>query len=132
MTDPITGIKPGGMQNSPELTKGQNKVGNISDNSAIKIKKLLGAKSKKEVSDPESRSLDNASKNFEKIFVSLMLKSMWKSIPKDEESETPGSNIYMEMVQSALVTEMVKGEGLGIAKMLSAEFKNNGVGGKEK
>ena len=132
MTDPIAGIKSMGMQNITELTGRQKKGGNLPVNSEGKTKKLLGTKAKADESNTESHRLNKASKDFEKIFVSLMLKSMWKSIPKDEGDETPGSNIYMEMVQSALATEMVKGEGMGIAKMLYSELKKNGIGGSEK
>lgn len=68
--------------------------------------------------------LKEAARDFEKILVTYMIRDMWKTIPGDEDSEMPGAGIYLEMIHSALASEMVKGEGLGIAKMLYHQMKN--------
>lgn len=89
--------------------------------------KLKGAKSG---NSSEDFRLKEATQNFEKIFVTHMIKDMWKTIGKEEGSEIPGQDIYMEMMQSALATELVKGNGLGIGKMLYDQIKNGAAGPK--
>lgn len=74
--------------------------------------------------DSRDLRLKEAATDFEKIFVKYMVKDMWKVIPIDENSKVPGENLYLEMIQSALANELVKGKGLGIADMLYKQIKN--------
>ncbi|MGR3177985.1 MAG: hypothetical protein ACUZ8E_08000 [Candidatus Anammoxibacter sp.] len=80
---------------------------------------------KSDDADARDIRLKNASRDFEKIFVTYMIKDMWKAIPSDEESEMPGGEIYMEMVQSAMAGALVEGEGMGIGKLLYEQMKGN-------
>ncbi len=75
--------------------------------------------------DSKDLRLRETAKDFEKIFVTQLIKSMWKTIPKDEEPKIPGEDIYLEMMQSALANEMVKGKGMGISEMLYRQFKES-------
>lgn len=75
--------------------------------------------------DQNEFRLQKASRDFEKIFMTYMVKDMWKTIPKDGDSETPGAGIYLEMIQSALAGELVKGKGMGIARILYDQMKGN-------
>ncbi|MGR3218348.1 MAG: rod-binding protein [Candidatus Anammoxibacter sp.] len=75
--------------------------------------------------DARNYRLKEVSRDFEQIFVTQLIKNMWKAIPSDEEAEMPGGDIYMEMVQSALAGELVKGEGMGIGKMLYEQMIGN-------
>lgn len=81
--------------------------------------------------DPEDQRLKETTKEFEKILVSYMIKEMSQGIPKDEDSEGSGSEMYMEMAQTALAGEVVSGGGLGIAKMLYEQISKKNKKGQE-
>lgn len=81
--------------------------------------------------DPEDLRLKETTKEFEKILVSYMIKEMNQAIPKDEDSEDSGSEMYMEMAQTALAGEVAKGEGLGIAKTLYEQISQKNKKGQE-
>jgi len=90
----------------------------------IKIDRQFGVDGEKKKVDPRDVRLREATKNFEKIFVTQMIKDMWKTIEKEEDSKMPGEDIYMEMIQSSLSNELVKGKGIGIADMLYRQVQN--------
>lgn len=64
-----------------------------------------------------SEELLKACKEFESIFVNLMLKQMRETIPTDEE-KSQARGIYESMYDEALSQELVQGEGIGLAKQL--------------
>lgn len=124
MINSIGGLEAHGNSGLSKTGLGKKGVITFSENSAAgAAQQLDGNKDNKDV-DPRDIPLKEAARDFEKIFVTYMIKDMWKAIPEDEDSEMPGSNIYLDMVQSALASEMVKGDGLGIAKMLYQQLKN--------
>lgn len=66
-----------------------------------------------------SYELEKATQDFEAIFISMMIKAMWKTIPDSglfEENST--TNIYEGIIQSALSDDIARQGGLGIGKML--------------
>ncbi len=63
--------------------------------------------------------LKKATQNFEAIFISMLIKSMWKTIPESGLFEkNSATNIYEGIIQSALSEEIAGSGGLGMAKML--------------
>lgn len=77
----------------------------------------------------DDEALKQACKDFEAIFVSIMFKEMYKSIPDDGIVEkSNGSKIFEEMYIEELADEIANGdEGLGISKMMYEQFKNGYV-----
>ena len=63
--------------------------------------------------------LKKATQNFEAIFVNMLIKSMWKTIPESGLFEkNSATNIYEGIIQSALSEEISRSGGLGMAEML--------------
>ncbi len=63
--------------------------------------------------------LKKAAQGFEAIFINMLIKSMWKTIPESGLFEkNSATNIYEGIVQSALSGEIARSGGLGMAKML--------------
>ena len=63
--------------------------------------------------------LKKATQNFEAIFVNMLIKSMWKTIPESGLLEkNSATNIYEGIIQSALSEEISRSGGLGMAEML--------------
>ncbi len=63
--------------------------------------------------------LKKATQNFEAIFVNMLIKSMWKTIPESGLFEkNSATNIYEGIIQSALSEEIARSGGLGMAEML--------------
>ncbi len=64
-------------------------------------------------------------REFEGIFVHMMLKEMKKTVEDGGLFEkSRGSEIFEEMHIEELSKEMSKGDGMGIAKMMYEQFKN--------
>lgn len=63
--------------------------------------------------------LKKATQNFEAIFINMLIKSMWKTIPESGLFEkNSATDIYEGIIQSALSEEIARSGGLGMAKML--------------
>ena len=123
MTNIIEPFMPYGTGNLSKIEQAQKNINSLQKESGIGVTRQSG-NSKEDELDARDLRLKKAARDFEEIFVTFMIKDMWKTSPSDEESEMPGGNIYMEMAQSALAGELVKGEGLGIGKMLYEQMKN--------
>ena len=123
MTDAIKNIKSSeGLNN--QIRENRRKASNLlMKKSALNLDQLNRNENKEELDSGDLR-LKEVSKDFEKIFVTHMVKNMWKIVPMDESTRVPGENLYLEMIQSALANELVKGKGLGIADMLYKQIKN--------
>lgn len=64
-------------------------------------------------------------REFEGIFIHMMLKEMKKTVPDGGIIEkSQGTEIFEEMHIEELSKEMSKGEGMGIAKMMYQQFKS--------
>ncbi len=63
--------------------------------------------------------LKKATQDFEAIFINMLIKSMWKTIPESGLFEkNSATNIYEGIIQSALSADIAKNGGLGMAEML--------------
>lgn len=82
---------------------------------ASRFKKLLESK--------DRQGLEQAARDFEELFVNLLLKTMRSSLPKSEFIESSFQKEMFEgMLDEAYAKEIAKGQGLGIAKMVMDSF----------
>jgi len=79
--------------------------------------------------DPDDKKLMDVCKEFESIFLHMMLKEMKKTVPDDGIIEkSQGTKIFEEMHLEELSKEISKGDnGIGIAKMMYDQFKNGSI-----
>ncbi len=74
---------------------------------------------KNENNHKSSHELKKATQNFEAIFINMLIKSMWKTIPESGLFEkNSATNIYEGIIHSALSEEIARSGGLGMAEML--------------
>ncbi|MBU5310732.1 rod-binding protein [Tissierella carlieri] len=78
----------------------------------------------------DDKKLMDVCREFESIFIYMMLKEMKKTVPDDNGliEKSQGTRIFEEMHLEELSKEMTKGDNsVGIAKMLYNQFKNGYV-----
>jgi len=105
-----------------EILPNNNIIDNYKDISKIQEKAAT-------VNKDDDKKLMEVCKEFESIFIYMMLKEMRKTVPEDGLIEkSQGTRIFEEMYMDELSKEMSKGDNsLGIAKMLYDQFKNGRV-----
>ncbi len=70
-----------------------------------------------------SHELQKAAQDFEAVLLNMVLKAMWKTIPKSGLFEENSTNqIYEGLMHSSLSEEMARNGGLGIAKVLAQQL----------
>lgn len=86
---------------------------------------ITGQKLKKLNKTEDDEKLMEVCKEFEGIFLNMMLKEMKKTVPDTGLIEkSQGSKIFEEMYMEELSNEVSKGDnGIGIAKMMYDQFK---------
>lgn len=77
----------------------------------------------------DDQALKQACKDFEAVFLSIMFKEMYKTIPEDGLTEkSNGTKIFEEMYIEELSEEVANGdESIGISDMMYQQFKNGYV-----
>ena len=70
----------------------------------------------------ETKNLEETAKNFEAVFLSMMVKEMRKSVP-GLFGKGPGSNIYESMFDQMMGQSLAEGQGLGLAPQLLQTLK---------
>ena len=75
------------------------------------------------------KDIQKAAQDFEAVLLNMVIKSMWKTVPKSDLFEkNSANNIYEGLMHSSLAEEMASNGGMGIAtalaKQLSKEQKN--------
>lgn len=75
----------------------------------------------------DNKKLMDTCREFESIFVQMMLKEMRNTVHEDGIIEkSQGTKIFEEMHMEELAKEMTKGDNsIGIAKMMYEQFKRN-------
>ncbi len=70
--------------------------------------------------NPDSpKELQKAAQDFESVLLNMVLKAMWKTIPKSDLFEKSNSTqIYEGLMLSSLSEEMAKNGGMGVSKVL--------------
>jgi peptidoglycan hydrolase FlgJ len=112
-------------------TKGKN-IMNISLDPSILTSEQAIAKleniSKAGKNQQSKEELKKVANDFEAIFVNLLIKAMWKTIPDSGlYSENPAMGAYTDIMQSALSEEITKVGGIGIAQALYEDMQKNFV-----
>lgn len=70
-----------------------------------------------------SHELQKAAQDFEAVLLNMVLKEMWKTIPKSDLFEkNSATKIYEGLMHSSLSEEMARNGGLGIAKVLAQQL----------
>ncbi len=71
-----------------------------------------------------SHELEKAAQDFEAVLLNMVLKAMWKTVPKSDLFEkNSATNIYEGLMHSSLSEEMASNGGLGIAKVLAQQLR---------
>ncbi|MBC8550029.1 MAG: rod-binding protein [Candidatus Brocadiales bacterium] len=70
------------------------------------------------------QQLQKAAEDFEAVLLNMVIKAMWKTVPKSDLFEkNSASNIYEGLMHSSLSEEMASNGGLGIAKVLAQQLR---------
>ncbi len=89
-------------------------------NAAKTENKINGLKNKAK----SSQELQKAAQDFEAVLLNMVLKSMWKTVPKSGLFEkNSATNIYEGLMLSSLSEEIASSGGLGIAKVLAQQLR---------
>jgi flagellar protein FlgJ len=74
---------------------------------------------------PEA-SLKTAAKQFEGVFLNMMLKSMRDTVPQDGPGNSQQTKMFQGMLDEQYASALSQGRGLGLADMIVRQFKANG------
>ncbi len=70
-----------------------------------------------------SHELQKAAQDFEAVLLNMVLKAMWKTVPKSGLFEkNSATKIYEGLMHSSLSEEMAMNGGMGIAKVLAQQL----------
>ena len=96
----------------------------ITNDPTILHKKLEGMKERE-----DDEALKQVCEDFESIFLSIMFKEMQKTVPESGFVEkSTGTKIFEDMYTEEISKEIAnKDNGIGIAKMLYDQFKNENI-----
>ncbi|MGR3292739.1 MAG: rod-binding protein [Candidatus Scalindua sp.] len=71
-----------------------------------------------------SYELQKAAQDFEAVLLNMVLKAMWKTVPKSDLFEkNSATQIYEGLMHSSLSEEMARNGGMGIAKVLAQQLR---------
>jgi flagellar protein FlgJ len=99
------------VQNSLSDTTDLDNLKNISGNDKQKLGKLNHVDKEK-----KSKEADAVAKEFETLFVDMMMKSMRETVKPDDE--TNAQNIYKSMLDSEYSKNMTDAQSFGIREMV--------------
>lgn len=100
----------------------------------MKINEMIGQhiitdpnnKLNREIKSEDQRKMMQACKDFEAIFVNMMLKQMRNTItPSDLVQKSYAREIFESMQDEKVAEEMTKGKGLGLAQELYKQLSKN-------
>lgn len=102
----------------------------ISDNSMAAVyTDFQGlARLKVEAGKQTPEAIQETARQFEALFVQTMLKAMRDASPGEGMGETDQTEFYRDMYDQQMALHMVKGRGLGIARMLIPSLGGQGAG----
>ncbi len=87
----------------------------------VKTENSINKLENKAKSDQE---VQKAAQDFEAVLLNMVLKAMWKTVPKSDLFEkNSATNIYEGLMHSSLSEEMASNGGLGIAKVLAQQLR---------
>ena len=96
----------------------------------MEINNQSGTKVTPEVSDKKEtlkdEKLRKATQDFEAFFIGAMFKSMRKTVPDGGlVKKGQGEEIYRDMLDGEVSTELSRGEGLGLAELMYRQLKKD-------
>lgn len=68
-----------------------------------------------------------AARQFEALFIGIMLKSMRDALPKNELFDNSTTELYTSMLDSQLAQQFSKGKGIGLAEMMLRQMQTHGM-----
>lgn len=74
---------------------------------------------------PEA-ALKSAAKQFEGVFLNMMLKSMRDTVPQDGPGNSQQTKMFQGMLDEQYASALSQGRGLGLADMIVRQFKASG------
>lgn len=85
----------------------------------IDIAKAESSKNSLKNGPKSQHELQKAAQDFEAVMLNMVIKAMWKTIPKSGLFEkNSATQIYEGLIHSSLSEEMARNGGMGIAKVL--------------
>ena len=81
----------------------------------------LGALKLQSRANPQD-ALHEVAQQFESVFVTMMMKAMRDSLPKDGMFASSQMDTYQEMMDQQLALDLSKGEGLGLAAVIERQL----------
>ena len=97
----------------------------LSGNLAIDANSLNNLKQAAKENSPEA--IKGVAKQFEAIFMNMMLKSMRDATPQDSLLDNDQSRTFISMLDQQL-TSNLSNKGLGLADVLARQLSKNGYG----
>jgi len=74
----------------------------------------------------DSESLRKACQDFESVFITYLLKSMRKTVPKTEfTGGGPNKDMYLSMMDEEIAKAVARGPGIGLAASIYQQFNQN-------
>ncbi len=91
----------------------------INTESLINIAKAESSKNSIKNGSKSEHDIKKAAQDFEAVMLNMVIKAMWKTIPKSELFEqNNATQIYEGIMHTSLSEEMARNGGMGIAKVL--------------
>ena len=85
----------------------------------VNFAKAESSKNSLKSGSKSEHEIQKAAQDFEAVMLNMLIKAMWKTIPKSDLFEKDNSTqIYEGLMHSALSEEMARNGGMGIAKVL--------------
>lgn len=77
------------------------------------------------VQNPSEEDLAEVAKQFEAIFVEMMLKQMRSATPGEEMFSSNGEDTYRSLFDRQMAVQMASNEGMGLAPMIEGQLRRN-------
>ena len=72
------------------------------------------------------KKFEKASRLFEEMMIGILVKEMWKTVPKGGMMPTStGMDVAQEMYQKELAKEMSRAGGLGLSREINEQFRKD-------
>ncbi|MGR3301213.1 MAG: rod-binding protein [Candidatus Scalindua sp.] len=85
----------------------------------INSAKAESSKNRLKNGSKSEHDIKKVAQDFEAVMLNMLIKAMWKTIPKsDLFEENSATQIYEGLIHSSLSEEMARNGGMGIAKVL--------------
>lgn len=75
----------------------------------------------------QAAALDKVAKQFESLFVQMMLKSMRDASPKSELFGSDQQRMYQNMYDKQISVQIASGKGIGLADMIKRQMGGDGI-----